>query len=201
MAGVTLLYGALFAACLRGVPGLATSANPIQDLAARALGPTGGLVASGGAALIVLGTLASQWITAPRLLLALARQGALPGRLAALAPGRRTPDLAITATGAAAVLLALSGSFVSGLAASSASRLLIFLACAGAGLRLGGRDAPPSRFRLPGRTAIAVAVVLACGTLLVFAGAELGRLAIILCIGGISWLSTILVRRWSLRPA
>ena len=107
---------------------------------------------------------------------------------------RRLPE-------AAPVARRLSGSFVSGLAASSASRLLIFLACAGAVLRLGGRDAPPSRFRLPGRSAIAVAVVLACTGLLVSAGTELGRLAIILCIGGILWLSTILVRRRSMRPA
>jgi amino acid transporter len=195
MLGVTLLYAALFAACLRGVPGLATSTNPIQDLATRALGSTGGAVASVGAALIVLGTLASQWITAPRLLLALARDRTLPAPLATLSGRRRTPDLAIIATGATAMLLALNGSFVGGLAASSASRLLIFLTCAGAVLRLGGRDAPPSRFHLPGRTAIAFAVVVACAALLVSAAAELVHLTIILCVGGFLWLSTILTRR------
>ena len=189
--GVSVLYAALFAACVRGVPGLAGSTTPVADLAIRLLGPTGGSGTRIGAIVIVLGTLASQWITAPRLLLAMAGEGTLPSVLARLSARRRTPDIAILATGASMVLLALGGSFVAGIAASSASRLLIFLACGAALLRL----RTPSRFHLPWRRPIAVAVMLACAALLVSVAAELGRLAVMMLFGGMLWLSTILLRR------
>lgn len=192
MAVVALLYAALFAACLRGVPDLAGNAHPIDTLALRIAGPAAAKATGAAAALIVLGTLVSQWITAPRLLLAMALDRTLPDALARLSPHRRTPDLAIAATGAIAVALALGGSFASGLAASSASRLLIFVACAGAVLRGGGT---PSRFPVPGRRVIAAMVIAASLLLLVVASAELVRLAIILSIGGLIWLSTTLPRR------
>lgn len=190
MAGVTILYAALFAACQRGVPDLAGSATPVADLAVRLAGPGGGRATAVGSIVIVVGTLASQWITAPRLLLAMAVDGTVPAVFARLSPRRRTPDLAILATGAGAMGLALGGSFVAGIAASSASRLLIFLICAAAILRL----RTPSRFRLPARRLIAAIVLSACTVLLVSVGAELGRLAPMLLLGGLIWFSTTRMR-------
>ena len=83
---VTLIYAGIFAACLRGVPDLAMSERPVAELAARLFGGNVTAMVDGAAALIVLGTLASQWITAPRLVLALAQDGQLPAVLARISP-------------------------------------------------------------------------------------------------------------------
>ena len=196
MLAIGLLYAGVFAACLRDLPDLARSDQPVGRLAVRALGPAAARGLDAGAAVIVLGTLASQWITAPRLLLALAGDGRLPAALARLAPRRRTPDAAVALTGASAVLLALAGGFAGAATASSAARLLVFLGCGAAVLRLRLQPAAPAaRFRLPGGAVIAIGVVLSCGALLASARAQGPPLAALVVIGGAVWLSTALGRR------
>ncbi len=126
---------------------------------------------------------------APRLVLALARAGQLPALAGRLAPRLRTPDFAILTTGAVAIALALGGDFVRTLAASSASRLLIFVGCAAAQLRLRREaGAPGARFRLPLGAAVATFVLVACGALLAAASAELARVAVLMLVGGLLWL-------------
>jgi amino acid transporter len=199
MVVVTALYAGVIAACWRGVPDLATSARPVVDLLARLYGSRVARVAEIAAAVIVLGTLVSQWITAPRLILALSERAQVPAVFGRLAPRRRTPDIAILTTGLVAIALALSGDFVATIAASSASRLLIFMGCAGALLRLRRqRGAPDARFRLPLGTGIATCVILACGALLVAASAELARLGVLIVVGGLLWLISN-GKRWSRR--
>lgn len=189
MAVVTALYAGVIAACWRGVPDLALSERPVGDLLARLLGNEVARGAEIAAAVIVLGTLVSQWITAPRLILALSEGGQLPAVFGRVASGRRTPDVAILTTGIVAMVLALGGDFVTGIAASSASRLLIFMGCAAALLRLRRRsDVPDARFRLPLGTAIATFLIAICGALLVAASAELARLGILIVVGGLLWL-------------
>lgn len=197
MAAVTILYAAVLAACWRGVPELASSERPVGELAARLFGPAVGATIDDAAALIVFGTLASQWITAPRLLLALAEVGQLPAALAQLSARRHTPDAAILVTGATAMLLALSGGFVASVTASSASRLLIFAGCAAALVRLRRRsEAPEPRFRLPAGSSIATCVIVSCALLLAMVSAELGRLALSMLMGVLLWLITNRLRRW-----
>ncbi len=186
---VAVLYGGVITACWRALPGLAASDQPVGDLAARLFGPrlAGGLDVA--AALIVLGTATSQWITAPRLLLAMSSGGQLPPILSRVAPRRRTPDVAIVVTGIIAVALALPGDFASSAAASSASRLLIFIGCAAALLRLRQRaGAPEARFRLWAGSAVATCVIVACAALLLASWAELGRLGVVIAFGGALWL-------------
>ena len=196
MATVALLYGAVFAACLRDLPALASSGQPVVDLAVRSFGRRVASALNLGAALIVLGTLLSQWITAPRLLLALAEQGRLPAALARVSSHRNTPDLAILATGVSAVGLALTGGFAGAAAASSAARLLLFAGCGAAMLRLRSRDnGPAPRFRLPGGGWVAAAVILSCLALLSAALRELVHLFIVVAIGGLLWLWTAWRRR------
>jgi basic amino acid/polyamine antiporter, APA family len=198
MATIGLLYAGVFAACLRDLPDLASSAQPVHELAIRTLGAPAAFGLKLGAAIIILGTLTSQWITAPRLLLALADEGRLPGALARLAPHRRTPDLAILITGVSALSLALVGGFRGAATASSAARLLIFFGCGAAVLRLRSeRTGASSGFRLPGGGPIAVFVSVACFALLATALQQLSNLAVIMVIGGLSWLSTA----WSRRQA
>ena len=196
MLAIGLLYAGVFVACLRDLPDLARSEQPVGQLAMRAFGPRAARMLDAGAAVIILGTLASQWITAPRLLLALASDGRLPEALARLSVRRRTPDVAIVFTGVSAALLALLGGFAGAATASSAARLLIFLGCGAAVLRFRTHPAAPAaRFRLPGGAAIAIGVVLSCAALLASAGAEAPQLAALIALGGLIWLSTALSRR------
>jgi basic amino acid/polyamine antiporter, APA family len=184
MAVVTLLYSAIFAVCLRSVPDLATSAQPVRDLAGRILAGKVGGALTGAAAAIILGTIATQWITAPRVVLALAQAGQLPAILTRVSGRRGTPDWAILLTGTASIILALTGEFVATVTASSASRLMIFIACAAAMIRLRkGARKSRARFRLPAGVAVAMVVIAACISLLASAAAELAQLALILSFG------------------
>ena len=187
---VTVLYIGIFITCLRGVPDLVSSEQPVRALAGRLFGPA----VSGGlgwvAGLIVLGTMTTQWITAPRLLLALARQGPMPTALAKIS-ARHTPDAAIILTGATAVILALTGDFVASVAASSGTRLIVFIGCAAALLRLRqSSSAPRAQFLLPAGTLVGITVVAASSLLLVAAAAELVRIAAILLFGVLLWVIT-----------
>lgn len=196
MVVVTLLYSSIFAACLRGVPNLALSEQPVRELAERIFGKAAADALSWAAASIILGTLVTQWITAPRILLALAIDGQMPAILSRVSDHRRTPDFAIIFTGTAAILLALTGDFVATVTASSASRLIIFMGCAAALLHLRSqKGAPVARFRLPGGKAVSVAVIIACSLLLASAAAELARVAAILFFGGLMWFFTSYSRR------
>ena len=185
-----VLYIGIFITCLRGVPDLVSSEQPVRALAGRLFGPA----VSGGlgwvAGLIVLGTMTTQWITAPRLLLALARQGQMPTALAKIS-ARHTPDAAIILTGATAVILALTGDFVASVAASSGTRLIVFIGCAAALLRLRrSSSAPRAQFLLPAGTLVGITVVAASSLLLVAAAAELVRIAAILLFGVLLWVIT-----------
>lgn len=196
MAVVTALYAGVIGACWRGVPDLATSEQPVADLLARLFGDRVASAAGIAAAVIILGTLVSQWITAPRLLLALSEDGQLAAVFRRLSPRRRTPDIAILTTGIVAIALALGGDFVTSLAASSASRLLIFVGCAAALLRLRGQPgAPVARFHLPLGIGVATCVIAACAALLITAYAELARLGVLIVIGGSLWLISNGTRR------
>ncbi len=189
MAVVTALYAGVIAACWRGVPDLALSERPVGDLLGRLFGNEVARGAEIAAAVIVLGTLVSQWITAPRLMLALSENRQLPSVFGRIASGRGTPDVAIVTTGIVAILLALGGDFVTSIAASSASRLLIFMGCAAALLRLRRRRGiPEARFHLPLGAAVATCVILVCAALLVAASSELARLGVLIVVGGLLWL-------------
>jgi basic amino acid/polyamine antiporter, APA family len=192
---IGLLYAAVFSACLRDLPTLAASPRPLGELAVRSLGAHAAGAVDVATGVIVLGTLFSQWITAPRLLLALADQGRLPAPLRRLHPRRRTPDLAILTTGLTAAILALVGGFAEAATASSAARLLIFLGCGAAVLKL-RRDSPrASDLHLPGVAWLAAAVVPACALLLLTAGRELIHLSAVIVVGGLLWLWTAWIPR------
>lgn len=191
MAIVTVLYIGIFIACLRGIPDLASSDQPVRAMAARLFGPTVSGALGWVAGLIVLGTMTTQWITAPRLLLALANDGQMPTALAKISARRRTPDVAIVLTGATAVILALTGDFVATVAASSGTRLIVFIGCTAALLRLRQRsNVPRAQFHLPAGRLLAIAVIAASSLLLLAAAAELVRVAAILLFGVLLWVIT-----------
>jgi basic amino acid/polyamine antiporter, APA family len=131
----TLLLTSAQIICLSVVPDLASSKTPLADAAASVMG-------AGGAVLITLGALVStsgnnmgQALTGSRNLFALAEQGDLPAFFGRVHPRFRTPVNAILTTAGVSLVLALSGTFVTMAAASSISRLIVYLATAAATLR------------------------------------------------------------------
>jgi amino acid transporter len=82
----------------------------------------------GGAALSMLGWLASDILSTPRVLFAFSRDRVLPGALGRLHPRNHTPHVAIAVYAALAMVLALTGSF---------AELAVLATLASAGLYIG----------------------------------------------------------------
>jgi amino acid transporter len=111
LVAVTLLYIAIQATAqsLLG-DALKTSTTPLADAMGRVSPVLQGLLLI-GAVVSMLGYLASNMLTAPRILFAMARDGLLPRFLGAVHQSSRTPTRAILVHGALVVVLAVSGAF------------------------------------------------------------------------------------------
>ena len=133
MGFVLLLYVAiqLVAQRLLGAA-LAHQAAPLAAAAAQ-VSQVAGAVLIAGAAISMLGWIASDILGAPRLLFAFARDGLLPSVLGRVHPGSRVPYVAILVHASLAAGLAISGSFVGlAVAATLNTAGLYFLACGAA---------------------------------------------------------------------
>lgn len=133
MAFVALLYVSIQLVA-QGVLGaaLAASSAPLADTLAQASPELRALVLV-GTAVSMLGWLAGDMLSAPRLLFAFARDGFLPARLAALNPRTHAPSAAILIHGAIAVALAVTGTFVQlAILATLASAGVYLIGCAAA---------------------------------------------------------------------
>lgn len=136
------------------------TATPLADAARGFLGNSGAALIAATALLSTTGYLAGAMVNVPRLTFAMAEQGDLPGRFAAVHPRFRTPFVSILVFAALAWILAASGSFLQNVSLSVAARLVTYgLVCAAvpALRRRDGtsRAAPPARFRLPGGVVLA----------------------------------------------
>src|SRR3546814_275687 len=112
IATVTAVYFAVQWVALGTLPGLAESATPLADAAARFGGGWLALMLTVGATVSILGTNSNTIMLGPRYLHALAMDGYGPRALASIHPRFRTPTVAILTLGAFSLVLALSGSFV-----------------------------------------------------------------------------------------
>jgi len=164
---VTILYAAVQIVAVGTVPDLASSKTPLADAAGRLIGPRGGELLTAGAAISIVGTIASSILAGPRYLYAISAGGGLPPGLARLHPRWRTPWIGISLLGAMALPLALSGSFVQLAALSAGTRLITYAGTAAAVPFL--RRKVPATGRvvvLPGGPAIPIAAVAVCLLLL-----------------------------------
>ncbi len=155
------------------LPGLATSKTPLADAAVRLMGP-------GGAALITIGALFSttgnnmgSLLSGSRNLFALAEQKDLPALFGRVHPRFRTPVNSILITAAIALILAVSGTFVTMAAASAISRLILYFATCASALRLRaigvGPGVAPALFRVPLGPIIPAAAMLIAFVIIVTA--------------------------------
>ncbi len=113
VAGVILLYCAVAFVCVHalGPEGLAASKTPASDVMRAALGNRGATLIALGIAISTLGFLSQGMLTAPRVYFAMAEDGLFFGSVARVHPVTRVPIVAIVLQGAAAIAIALSGTY------------------------------------------------------------------------------------------
>lgn len=113
IAAVIALYLATSTACLHalGVAGLGGTSTPASDVMRRAFGETGARVIAIGIVVSTFGFLSQGMLTTPRLFFAMARDRLFFRILGEVHPRTGTPMAAVILTGAAATLIAFSGSY------------------------------------------------------------------------------------------
>ena len=113
VSGVVVLYLAINAVSLRvlGADGLAATSTPASEVMRRALGQRGATFIAAAIALSALGFLSQGMLTAPRVYYAMARDGVFFRAVGRVDPRTRVPVLAVVLQGAAALVIALSGSY------------------------------------------------------------------------------------------
>jgi amino acid transporter len=122
------------------VPDLAASRTPLADGAAIFLGATGALMISVGSAVSMTGNNMGQILNGSRTIFALAENGDLPRWFARVHPRYQTPSNSILFTAVVALILGLTGSFVTLAAVSAIARLVMYLAVCLSTLVLRKRD-------------------------------------------------------------
>ncbi len=151
MGSVAVLYIAVQASA-QGVlgPALAHAHAPLAETVRAIVPPLAGVMVL-GATVSMLGYLASDTLSAPRVLFAFARDGFLPGRVAALHPRSHAPYAAILLHAGVAFVLAVSGSFVELAVLSSLATVLVYIVGCAAAVRLQHRatalSGPPLQVR------------------------------------------------------
>lgn len=184
---VTTLYTGVQLVALGTLPGLATAASPLAEAAGRFAGPGAALLLTVGALVSMLGTNASATLAGPRFLLALADDGFGPRILGRIHPRYRTPAVAVVLQSAAALALALSGSFVALALLSLTARLVSYVTTVAAVPILRRRFGDePGAVRLPGGLIIPAAALLVSLALLGSSSrASLGAGALALAAGAV----------------
>jgi APA family basic amino acid/polyamine antiporter len=113
VAGVVLLYTLVALVCVHGLgpAGLASSKTPATDVMALALGNKGATFIGLGIAISALGFLSQGMLTAPRVYFSMAEDGLFFRSVATVSSKTHVPVVAIILQGAAASVIALSGTF------------------------------------------------------------------------------------------
>jgi basic amino acid/polyamine antiporter, APA family len=111
--GVIALYLGMVIACLwvLGPERLANTMTPASDIVRAVLGPIGAKVVASIVALSTLGFVANQILTSPRVYFQMAADGTFFKQLAWVSPRTFVPVVAIVVQGAAAIVIAWSGSY------------------------------------------------------------------------------------------
>lgn len=163
VAGICVLYFLIQLVGISVVEDLGQTDRPLAEVAEVLMGTAGASLLVLGAVFSICGNISGMFITAPRMLYAMGRDGGLPGWFAAVHPRFKTPANSVVFVGAVGLALALSGSFVVLAAMSTAVRLLVYMACIltlpTLKRNMGEQE---GQFRLPGGMAIPVIALLLC---------------------------------------
>jgi APA family basic amino acid/polyamine antiporter len=170
VAGVVLLYTLVALVCVHalGPAGLAQSKTPATDVMRLALGPKGATFIAIGVAISTLGFLSQGMLTAPRVYFAMAEDRLFFDSVAKVSPKTRVPIVAIVLQGAAAAIIAVSGTFGQ-ILSYVVSVDFIFFGLTGAALFVFRRRDPDQQvtFKVPGHPFTTGFFVLACWAVVV----------------------------------
>lgn len=137
--------------CVGTLPGLGRDAAPVADAAAQFMGRSGAVLMAVGALLSSTGTNSAILLVGPRMLYALAQGGQLPSIFGRVHPRFHTPSVAVILFTAAALVLAVSGTFALLAALNAIARLLYSITtCAAVPILRRRYPAAQRRFTLPG---------------------------------------------------
>lgn len=147
---VAVLYMLIQVVSIGTLPGLASSERPIADAAAGFLGPSGAAFITTGALVSILGNLNVGFLGSTRILFALSDQRDLPPLLATTHEKFKTPYLAIALVSIVNFVLAVQSSFITALAISTITRLLVYATtCLALPVFRRRGDAPDAKFLAP----------------------------------------------------
>jgi amino acid transporter len=130
--GTGTLYFLIVLVYIAVLPAAGDSGATLVDVGRELAGPVGAMVITAAAVFSIGGNLASIMITVPRLTFALAKERMLPQWFGAVHERHATPANSILFLGAISLGFALSGSFAWLAAASSLTRLVVYVLCIGA---------------------------------------------------------------------
>lgn len=168
--GVVILYAAVALTCVLvlGPGGLAATHTPASAVMQAALGDTGATLIALGIAISTLGFLSQSMLTAPRVYFAMAEDRLFFRRIAEVSETTRVPAFAILLQGAAAIAIAISGTYGQ-ILSYVVSVDFIWFALTGAALFVfRRRDADGAEgFRAPGHPVTTGLFVLACAAVVI----------------------------------
>ncbi len=182
---VTFAYAAILLVCLGVLDNPAANDRPLAEAARALFGSPGAVAVSAGALAVIVGTVLVICVAMPRMMLALAEQGQLPGWVGRVHPRWRTPYVAILISSALGFGFAMASDLLTALTIATAARLTGYVLCCIALYRLSRRaDAPKPEFRLPAVGIISLATAaLFTAVLVMGASKELIPLVVVLAVG------------------
>jgi amino acid transporter len=191
-----LLYFLIVLVYISVIPATAYDKTTLVDVGRALAGPVGAIVITLAAVFSIGGNLAGSIIAAPRLLFSLAEHRLLPQWFANVNRKYSTPDHAIVAMGALALVLGLSSNFVDLAIGSSVVRLLGYIICI-ASLPVIRKNASTEQseraWRLRGGYAIpAVALIICLWLVAQSQGEDWIKVSVLLLVG----LGLYLIEKW-----
>ena len=162
--GVILLYAAVAFVCVQvlGPQGLAETRTPASAVMRLALGERGADLLALGIAVSALGFLSQGMLTTPRVYFAMAEDRLFFRRIAEVNPRTQAPVFAILLQGAAAIVIALSGTY-DAILSYVVSVDFLWFGLTGAALILFRRREPEGAgFSVPGHPFTTILFVAAC---------------------------------------
>src|SRR6185436_2550307 len=161
LSAAVVLFLLIQIVCIGVLPNLSNSERPLADASYQFLGDVGPTIISIGALVSIFGTLNVIMLACTRLPFAMAAQGQLPAPLARVHKRFRTPHISILISAAAALMIALPGTFIYAVKITVITRVLVYASTCAALPILRRRKAftESSSFKVPAGIAVSIICV------------------------------------------
>jgi amino acid transporter len=198
LSAAVVLFLLIQVVCIGVLPQLANSERPLADASYQFLGALGPAIISVGALISIFGTLNVIMLACTRLPFAMAAQGQLPAPLARVHKRFRTPHVSILISAAAALMIALAGTFIYAVKITVITRVIVYASTCAA-LPILRRRSPAEAsdsFKAPAGVPISILCVVLCLCLLVSSDWREARdVSIAIAIGLVTYAATRIGQR------